>query len=224
MKTYGQKNIKVTFIVTDWNGNPISDATIYIETDDKRENALKGKYKFNRTIFIDKKKNETIETFKLPAIQFVGRSVTIEVFGPLFEYCKIHKQENITLRDGQTFNIQLERDWDAYHSRTNTVHVVGYYQDSLVDMKYLKGFLNKSYKLKVLTDDFERTNSDYAVIVFNVDTNCTLTNRNIVKNISGMKTDLPNDFLDAVQKELTNSKTECVPMDSVAIRINWRIK
>ena len=91
-------------------------------------------------------------------------------------------------------------------------------------MGYLNEFFNKSYKLKVLTDDFERTENDYADIIFNVDTNCTLTSRYIVKNITGMKTDLLNDFLDAVQKELTNSQTECVPMDSVAIRINWRIK
>ena len=123
--TYGQKDIKVTFIVADWDGNPISDASVYIETDDKRENALKGKYKFHRTVFINNKKNETKETFKLPATRFADRSVTIKVIGPYFEYCKIHKQENITLTDGQTFNIQLERDWVAYHNRTSIVHVVG---------------------------------------------------------------------------------------------------
>lgn len=84
VNSYGKKNLKVTFIITSLEGKPESEASIYIKTDDRRENWFNGTYKSHHIVLINDKKNETEITFKLPAARFADRSVTIKVDGSSF--------------------------------------------------------------------------------------------------------------------------------------------
>lgn len=79
----------------------------------------------------------------------------------------------------------------------------------------------KHLDIEVLADDLERTENGYIKVIYSIDSNCTLTNRKVIKKIPGMKTDLGAKLMDVLQKELKKSDTTCTPMDSLSMRFRW---
>lgn len=221
----GQRNMKVIFIVTNWEGSPLNTGSVHIQTDDERENKRRGLYSIDEPLTRDTKKNLTKATLTLPANRFAERSVTFTVSGSPFDYHQVYKKEGIELTDGDVFTIQLERDWEAYQNRTSPVRIGCILQDSLLaGQEYLSAAFLEVVELNIFTDDLESTEDGYIDITFGVDSGCMITNRVVVKKISGMRSDLANDFLDEVQRGLRSSNRACRALESCAIRLFWRLE
>lgn len=179
------KFIELTFIVKNWEGKPVKRAIIYIETNDKKENGRYGTYKHSETIEINKEQTESKKTFKIPYSKFNNRKVKIRVHDSYATepYYKFYKKSYESLSNKQVFNIQLERDEEAYANRKKNVIMKGNFISFIPPpyKEFFKNIYNNGFSISVYGDDLEKSISDTSIIIFSIDSTCSIVNRNIFK-------------------------------------------
>lgn len=216
----GQKSLKITFNVLDWEGNvPELGITVNFETDDKRENSKYGVKKFR---YFHNGSDKNLGIVKIPTELFGERSVKIMVDGCCDFYSGRYVLENVILSDGQVVDVKLERNWEAYHNR-KTVQSIGFREipDWATDYGYMTKYMYGRYKFDIYGDDLDTTVNGVMEVIFKIDSSCFLVDRNIIQEVEGMKSDLANVYLDAIEKRVRHERSNCTPMDSLAISVNW---
>jgi len=216
----GQRSLKITFNVQDWEGNvPESGITVNFETDDKRENSKYGVKKFR---YFHDGYDKNLGIVKIPPELFGDRSVKIMVDGHSDFYSRRYVLENVILSEDQVIDVKLERNWEAYHNR-KTVQSIGFSEipNWATDYGYMTKYMYGRYNFDVYDDDLDTTVNGVMEVIFKIDSSCFLVERNIIQEIEGMKSDLANVYVDAIEKRVRHERLNCTPMDSLSISVNW---
>ncbi len=218
--------IEITFKITDFENNPIQYAHITIETIDKKENSRYGSYSHKQSVNNYDTKEESIFKIAISKSKFEDRKVLVSVLdmknlAPCF---KRFEQEFENLLNGQTIDIHVEFDEEAYKNRTSTINFKGNYflLPSNLKSENLNEVFKSGFKGDVYAEDLKKTIIDTAIISFTIDTNCNVINRQIKKEISGFRTDIGTVVMNSLEfrlKELFLENQGCTLIDIEEFRI-----
>ena len=90
--------------------------------------------------------------------------------------------------------------------------------------EFFKNIYNNGFSISVYGDDLEKSISDTSIIIFSIDSTCSIVNRNIFKKIDGLKTDIEKESLNSIEKKLKEimlKNNKCTPIDSISFNLIW---
>ena len=220
--SHGQKKnyLELYFNIKYSNGDPVDLAGFRFETDNVRENRIKGSKKEFKSVWL--KKGESKAIIQLLYSKFENRSVTITISGSDIRHDKFYVMKNVTIHDGQAFDILLEKDWDAvnaekkqYLMQLDEISKLNW--DTIINAQNYKKMFSHPFILK--TDVKNITNNRYSVL-FSIDTNCSIINRLVIWPTDGIRPKIIDDFLNQTEKYIKEKRTSCEKADSIPVQIN----
>jgi hypothetical protein len=127
-------------------------------------------------------------------------------------YHKDYTLSGVKLTHQQVINVQLERGWERYNTRTRSLKVFpssldmnGDYANSVL----VKKVFSKPYDIELLVDDFNSLAAFNTIVVFRIDSTCSIVDRSIESEVEPMAETVITSYLNQGQSELRQKLSAC---------------
>ncbi|MCB9183236.1 MAG: hypothetical protein H6591_04905 [Flavobacteriales bacterium] len=213
--SFGQKKDEMTvvFDVTASPDSTMSHLGIEINTDNARENKIRGERKAQTSTGIGEWRSVKM---KLSRSAFEGRSVTISAFTDPLECMALYLDTGVVLNDGQHYSIRLVRDEAQWQARKTRASIVLAFPREIggIDTSLSKMML-RTAEVEVFSTDVETVRADSALVTFDISEDCAVESRRVSVPFAQLRSPLAEQSFELLQDNIRRWNTRCAPMKDV---------
>lgn len=214
-----KKHIEIELNIKDYKGKVPHHCFISIEKYKQHSTSAARHVKYRSSFNNNTKSYNNGTVFlKLNKDAFQTTYVNIRV-SYLNTFNKSYTIENVLLKDGDVFSVQLEFDDYTYNNTQRSFDMCVPVDKLIISPTTKKECLD----IDILLSDTDKHPKNRMFLGFSIDSTCSLDNRSIVYSENEIKTDVLNIFLDSLEERLKAKFKTCNQVDTASISIWWNV-